>query len=721
VLRFFVSLTPVTKNVFTVLFLVIVTVCFFWPLLFGGKILFFGDISLYFTPLLHLQQKAMIENGQIPLWNPRILCGTPFVGNPQSWPLYPTSLLLYWFPAEKLAGIMGAIQIFWAAVGTFCFLLARGRSRTASLLSAIAWGFGGALVSKMQFPNMIQTASWLPWLLLAAELVLNRPTMARSVVLGLVVGLGLLAAHPQMFLLQFYLGFAWVLWRLGQMKHGRRRRFVFLLVGFLFGMGLAAAQLLPTLELVRHSVRPDLPLAKANRFILPPYAILTNFLAPDFYGNPASFDNPYVGRGNFWEPCCYVGLLPFLLFVYGSVGRVRESETRFWSVVAFIGIWLAVGRDAGLFVFAFHVVPGLNRFHDAARFLFPATFAVACLAAVGWDHLLRFSALSVRRKGIVAAIMVLLTMVDVIKFAQTLNPTMDAAEFQSALASRPMPSASEGRLFQTDEGEIWGAFVSYRTYEALSSRKERTAFLQSLAPNLSMMGRWRDASGYEPVRLASVDALWAPIQDAARHRVLDSTGGVLDAFSIDTLADWNRVSGTAHLKIRPQAKVGRASRAQFWTDWRRVKSSSDAVRIILKTEWDGVPLLESSADPKPPHGQNASKSLTLPVTDFNVDFVEVNLPVLHPAGLVVLSDALYPGWIVTVDGIKSEPLCVNGAFRGVLVRENSSVVRWTFDPVPWRLGLFISLLTVGIMTMITVPAAASSVRQWRLMSRNGRD
>jgi hypothetical protein len=715
-LRFFVSLSPVTKNVCAALFLALVTICLFWPLLFQDRILFFGDISLYFTPLLHFQRAEVVGQGRLPLWNPQILCGTPFVGNPQVWPLYPSSLLLYALSAERVTGITGAIHVFWAALGTYAFLLLRGRSRPAALLGAVSWAFGAVLVSKMQFPNMVQAASWLPWLLLACEGVLCRPGPARSVLLGLVVGPALLAAHPQMVLLQCYLGFAFVLWRLSSLKEDRRRRSACLVMGFVLGLGLAAAQLLPTLELVRHSVRPDLPLEKANSFILPPYAVLTNFLAPNFYGNPALPGNPYVGRGNFWEPCCYIGVLPFLLFLCSVLFRSREAETRFWLLAGLVGVWLAVGRDAWLFGLAFQILPGINRFHDAARFLIPATFALACLAASGLDTVMK--SLRRRPRSYAAAVVLLLTVIDVTGFSRTLNPTIDARELHDAIGSGDRQVPTEGRLFQTDESRIWGAFVSYRTYEALSDRGQRRAFLQSLAPNLSLLSGWRSSDGYEPVRLAVIDILLKPVKDAARNGTLEPTDARLDLLAVNRLASWNRVPGRTRLVPRPSGS--RRSRAALWLDWQNVGSAADAFTMLNGGEWKGLPLVTDGARFEASLRRTEFRSLRLRVVDTSPVSVEIMLPSPHPPGLVALADVGFPGWTVTTDGKAADPLCINGAFRGVVVGTDARLVRWTFASNPWRVGLFISLLTVGIMAVMVAPAVDAFVRSLGLTRRQSR-
>jgi hypothetical protein len=313
-------------------------------------------------------------------------------------------------------------------------------------------------------------------------------------------------------------------------------------------------------------------------------------------------------------------------------------------------------------------------------------------------------------------IILLLTVLDVIAFSRALNPTMDVKEFRAAIAGgREAPT--EERLFQTDEGKIWGAFISYRTYDTLATREERTAFLRSLAPNLSTLRGWHDASGYEPVRLASMDSLLGLVKDAARKGTLNSRQSLLDALAVEQLAYWNRVS--AETLIVTRAGGPHTGRGLLWSTWRSAVSASQVVSIVNSPDWDGQPVSESYDGARSSAAAGSLIPMRLQVRDEGPDQVEVMLPRPHPSGLVLLADSAYPGWSATVDGKASHSLRINGALRGVVVPENASLVQWVYAPVAWRLGLFTSLVTVGIMAMMAAPTAAAFVRRTGLVSRPG--
>jgi hypothetical protein len=82
--------------------------------------------------------------------------------------------------------------------------------------------------------------------------------------------------------------------------------------------------------------------------------------------------------------------------------------------------------------------------------------------------------------------------------------------------------------------------------------------------------------------------------------------------------------------------------------------------------------------------------------------IEVKTP---QAGLLVLSDANYPGWEARVDGRKARIYQTDYLFRGVMVERGTHRVSFDYRPVAFRRGLLISsatallLLVVGFSTV----------------------
>ena len=362
--------------------LFLLTLVYFWPQIVQGRVLYWGDIGLYFTPMAGFLRDNL-RAGRVPLWNPLIFCGTPYAGNPQAWPLYPVTALLPFVSAPYFFNVTVALHVWLSGVGTY--LLARRAlpvGRGGALLAAITFMFGGQLVSKEQFPNMVQAAAWLPWALWALDRALRQRRVRDALALGLVLGLQLLAAHAQMTLLTLYLAAAWGLFVLR--THPLRRRTAGLLgLSVVVAAGLAAGQILPAMALFRDAERQRLSFHIVNRFFLPGHQ-LGNFLMPRLHGHPYWGD--WTGRGNFWETCCYVGWISFALAAWGGVAAWRTrgmTAARFWTVVFAFGVWMATGGSGGLYRLAYLALPGFRTFHDPARCLLWACFALSLLAGYG--------------------------------------------------------------------------------------------------------------------------------------------------------------------------------------------------------------------------------------------------------------------------------------------------------------------------------------------------
>jgi hypothetical protein len=195
-----------------------------------------------------------------------------------------------------------------------------------------------------------------------------------------------------------------------------------LLLSLSLGLGLAAIQLLPTAELLMHSqrstgVHEDLGMT----YSFWPWRLIT-ILAPGFFGSPGQGN--YWGYGAHWEDAAYLGLLPLLLAVgaairafsrrpWGAtalkradleehegraVRRARHPTARtwasavdrpligFWVLSAIVSLILALGKNAPVFPFLFHHVPGFDLFRAPARWLAVTTVALAALTAIGAQH-----------------------------------------------------------------------------------------------------------------------------------------------------------------------------------------------------------------------------------------------------------------------------------------------------------------------------------------------
>jgi hypothetical protein len=166
----------------------------YYPLLFTNRVLANGDILLYFYPYRDYAAAA-IRAGRIPLWNPYIFNGVPFLANPQAAVLYPLHWPLSWLPVTQ--------QIYWSAalhtwlLGLGGYALARRYQLASwpSLVTALVLagsGFYGGLLGHI---NQMNGAAWLPWAMAVLLGVVERTSTSLARVSGC-SGMACYACHP---------------------------------------------------------------------------------------------------------------------------------------------------------------------------------------------------------------------------------------------------------------------------------------------------------------------------------------------------------------------------------------------------------------------------------------------------------------------------------------------------------------------------------------------
>src|SRR5262249_31004058 len=117
------------KRVFVPALLVALAFAFFWPLvLHPGKVLCSNssDVLAQHLPYKRFVARSWQETGEIPLWCPHSLGGTPLIHDPQVSLFYPPNLPLLFAP-DRLAGAAFSWLIVMQIIlgGLFAFAYAR--------------------------------------------------------------------------------------------------------------------------------------------------------------------------------------------------------------------------------------------------------------------------------------------------------------------------------------------------------------------------------------------------------------------------------------------------------------------------------------------------------------------------------------------------------------------------------------------------------------------
>lgn len=384
--------------------------------------------------------------GDIPLWNPNLFAGVPFLAAGQHGAYYPFSVLFLILPLTVAYGWYTVSQIWLAGALMYVYGRILNLRRPSAFIAGLVFQGGGYLVvSAAVFPMISGAVVWLPLLLGCIEKVIGYrysvigeqfSVNSKQVAVGskavLWVGLGavalgfqFLAGHIEFTIYTLLVMAAYAAWRLAglwwlarsQLTDNRLRitdyrlpkTAVSLAAMVFLGLLLGAVQLVPLYELGQVNFREAASsYDEVVDFAFKPRRVLTLAL-PNFFGNPThhSYTDVFSGENvplsqnyygdpktdtewgikNYVEGAIYVGILPLFLAALGVIGgwRKRKSLVGFFAGLSFFSLAFIFGTP--LYAILYYGLPFVNQLHTPFRWVFPLSLAVAVLAGFGVDAL----------------------------------------------------------------------------------------------------------------------------------------------------------------------------------------------------------------------------------------------------------------------------------------------------------------------------------------------
>ena len=368
--------------------LCVLVALFFHRSVFSYRLFFFYDTIMQNFPF-GLYFAEGFSNFRLRLWCPEIFSGFPLMAEGQAGPLYPlfAPLLLvapYWV-IYKFSIVLHSLL----AGLSMLLLLRQMRLRVQSCLyGAVVFAFSGYFAAQVSHANIIRGYCYLPALLAGCEAI-RRDGFRRLWVVAVLLGAMLLGTHPYIAIYSLLALGLWLLFGLAGVRPRRAQisRFALIAAALALGVGISAAQLLPSAELFQRSVRgvkPSWEFVTAGS--LAPRNLI-GFVLPDFFGTPAN--NSYWGRGEiglFFEFCGYVGVLSLLLTIVAAL-FVRDRRLSYYWVVLVAALLLALGRHTPVYRLAAKL-PIISATRTPARYLYLVVFALSVLSAFGLEHIL---------------------------------------------------------------------------------------------------------------------------------------------------------------------------------------------------------------------------------------------------------------------------------------------------------------------------------------------
>jgi hypothetical protein len=369
-----------------------------YPALAGGFLV--SPISDQFIggfPVRDFAAMSLKSGHGIPLWNPYLFGGLPYVAAMHGDIFYPTFLLRMLLPTDVAMTWSFIIHLFLAGCFTYVFLRAWGLGFFPALLGGLAYMLGGPIASYAApgHDGKLYVSALLPLGLWTLMKGIRDGRQWAWGLLALVVGLAVLSPHPQ--LLQYmlltcggfalYLAFASIEQADGSLAKLERRvavqRLGLAFGAVLLGALIGAVQYFPVREYVPFSPRAGgRDYAYATTYSLP-LEELFNMYLPQFTG----ILDQYWGRNGIHFHSEYLGAGALML-----AGAGLRSERRgfrwFWIGALIVSVLWALGGSTPFYRLIYALVPGSKFFRAPSTILYVVAFSVAVLAALGTERLL---------------------------------------------------------------------------------------------------------------------------------------------------------------------------------------------------------------------------------------------------------------------------------------------------------------------------------------------
>lgn len=339
-----------------------------------------GDFSAQFVSWTSYAADRW-HGGELPLWNPYMNAGAPFLADPQTAVLYPPRMVTLTILAVggdfsggqvyQALQIEMTLHVLLGLVLMYAFLrvLTADDDQTyavlASLFGAVMFGFGGYMNAypQLQLP-VLETSVWFPAVLLAVHFATRAATIQWRWLMGagVLLAIGVLAGHPQTFVLMGYTAAGYLVYRLRH-HHWRQIVLAMAVLGVVTA-GIAAVQLLPTLEFQQSTYRQGFSMDDKSGGFAMQDVLQTIF--PRLLGE--------------WSPL-YVGLISLAL-IGVAIGRRVESGL-FWLGLGAVGLILSFGAKFALYQVFYVVLPGFSLFRGQERNVVLVVMAASVLATLG--------------------------------------------------------------------------------------------------------------------------------------------------------------------------------------------------------------------------------------------------------------------------------------------------------------------------------------------------
>jgi len=742
--------------------IVLVWLVYYSKIFFGGY--FFWDDLVHQEYPHRLFARDSFLTFQFPHWNPYTYGGMPFFAAIHTGVLYPFNILLsllnvsdatYWF----LINFVVTLHILCAGVSMFFFIRSLKYDYISSVFAAFSYMFCGFLVLHVNHSLMLYILAWMPLVFLFYRRAALEKRSEFFLLSGLILGISVFAGHPQITFYEILALIVYAVYLFFTVSDKKITSALWYLSPLVVALCIPMVQLLSTWELSKESARVGWTFADAAEGSMSLRQFL-GFFMPNLFGCQTTnyehiaywvADSPLYknGRWTYWESTFYMGL-PVILLALAQLVNIKKN--RFVQVVfiwTLFTVFVSLGEHSFVYKFLFSYIPGFGSFRFPARIMVTLNFLFPVLAVKTLNDLeqkeqqeplIRFLLVPTTLCTLWAGIVItgaiahfwseleaetfmlwtknqtVLMIFILILFALLITLFMKGAiparlfkQLMVALLIMDLFIFSFGQQQQTsltgpgnfDLNNDLRNFLredARRNHMRANIRHLEYPDFLLLRRNQGIIDKIRILAGYNPLSLN-------------RRLPPTSLQKKLDLMSVTLKIDID--SATESAGIVPNLSA--LPRAVLFYKTRVFDSDSQLVRYMgsdAYNHYKTVVLEKEPTYPVPGETEHVTKQVS--VRSYENNRIEIGVSTSENA-VLWLSEIWYPAWKATLDGSPCEVLRANYCFRAVSVPEGNHTIVFTFQSTPFRIGLWLSLLSF----IATIGGIVVFLRRRRRDTRTG--
>lgn len=365
------------------------------------------------------------KTGNLPAWNPYSFLGVPLAANIQTGAYQPLNVLFTIFKFPVAWSLLIILQSFFTAFFLYIYLRNLNVSALSAYVGAIVWAFCGFSIAWLTWGTIVWTAAFLPLLLyridrLCTVLKDKNESLISIGVASLWVGLSgvlmIVSGHAQIALYGFVVSILYGVYRFWGIAN-RMRVVLFTVISvsvLLFGSYMVWQ---PFVRFYLETSRSTpINLSGVAGWLLPPQHLL-QFIAPDFFGNPATLN--YWGAWNYGEFIGYIGIVPLVLAVSALfLGGVAT----FWSVILVISFVLMIESPLTHALYSMRI-PIFSSLQPT-RLMVLVDLSLAILSAFGLETLLAKKITRIHKSYAVISVLFLIVLSIILYLGKTTTDSL---------------------------------------------------------------------------------------------------------------------------------------------------------------------------------------------------------------------------------------------------------------------------------------------------------